>query len=63
MAAGCDRDLSGTWDLVAARPGFVFCPPRYCWTPGGCVFTEGYWDYDLADRGVLCAPVSFTRFL
>src|SRR5581483_9567918 len=29
----------------------------YVWTPCGCVFVEGYWDYALRQRGLLFAPV------
>jgi hypothetical protein len=49
----------GYW--MAARPGFVWCPAHYCSTPAGCVFVDGYWDYPLADRGLLFAPVAFDR--
>src|SRR5262249_33170980 len=36
-------------------------PSRYCWTPGGYVFMNGYWDYPLEDRGLLFAPAYFSR--
>jgi hypothetical protein len=49
----------GSW--CAARPGRVWCPPRYSWTPAGFTFVDGYWDYPLEDRGLLCAPVAFTQ--
>ncbi len=45
----------GFW--YQARPGFVFYPPRWCWTPAGYAFVNSYWDYPLADRGLLFAPV------
>jgi hypothetical protein len=35
----------------------VWVPAHYVWTPCGCVFVEGYWDYTLRDRGLLFAPV------
>jgi hypothetical protein len=43
------------------RPGFVYCPPRFCWTPRGCRFVDGFWDYSLERRGILFAPVCFHR--
>jgi hypothetical protein len=51
------------------RPGFwttgyadwVWNPPCYSWTPAGCTYVNGYWDYPLADRGLLFAPVSFNQ--
>jgi hypothetical protein len=49
----------GFW--CPARPGWVYCPPRYNWTPSGTLFVDGYWDYGLEDRGVLFAPVYFSR--
>jgi hypothetical protein len=42
---------------VTNRPGFVWVPARYVWTPCGYVFVDGYWDYDLENRGLLFAPV------
>jgi hypothetical protein len=45
----------------AYRPGLVWVPACYTWTPSGCVFVDGYWDYPLEDRGLLFAPVCFTR--
>src|SRR5262249_22806717 len=33
----------------------------YAWPPAGYVFCDGYWDYPLAHRGVLFAPVVFAR--
>jgi WXXGXW repeat (2 copies) len=70
-----DRSLyvPGSWmwrdERYAWRPGFwrparlgwVWVPAHYVWTPGGCVFVDGYWDYPLETRGVLFAPVVFTR--
>jgi hypothetical protein len=43
------------------RLGMVWIPPRYIWTPGGFIFVSGYWDYPLEDRGLLFAPVYFSR--
>ncbi len=44
-----------------ARPGFIWCPPRYIWTPYGYTFVNGCWDYPWEDRGLLFAPVCFHR--
>lgn len=49
----------GVW--VDYRPDWVWVPARYVWTPAGYVFCDGYWDYPLAARGVLFAPVAFPR--
>ena len=49
----------GVW--VAYRPSWVWSPARFQWTPAGYVFIEGYWDYPLATRGVLFAPVVFSN--
>lgn len=45
----------GYW--VAGRPDLCWIPASYAWTPGGYVYVEGYWDYPIADRGILFAPV------
>ncbi|HEX3149940.1 MAG TPA: hypothetical protein VHR66_17820 [Gemmataceae bacterium] len=39
------------------RPNWIWTAAHYRWTPAGYVFIDGYWDYPLADRGVLFAPV------
>jgi hypothetical protein len=49
----------GVW--VEHRSGWVWVPARYYWTPAGYVFVEGYWDYPIATRGVLFAPVVYTQ--
>ena len=51
------------------RPGYwcpfeedrVWIPAHYVWTPSGCLFVDGYWDYVLPRRGYLYAPVYFHR--
>jgi hypothetical protein len=65
--------LPGTWlnrdSGYVWRPGFwtagysdwVWNQSCYRWTPHGYVYVDGYWDYPLADRGVLFAPVYFNR--
>jgi hypothetical protein len=49
----------GYW--VHEKPGWVWVPSHYIWTPRGCVFAEGHWDYSLDRRGVLFAPVYLPR--
>lgn len=49
----------GCW--VQHRPGWVWSPCRYVWTPAGCLYVRGHWDYPLERRGLLFAPVCFTR--
>jgi hypothetical protein len=49
----------GFWQAV--RPGYVWTPAYYCETPAGYVFVDGCWDYALASRGLLFAPVAFNR--
>jgi len=48
----------GYW--VQARPNWIWVPPCYYPTPCGYVYVQGYWDYPVARRGVLFAPVAFT---
>jgi hypothetical protein len=49
----------GFW--VTPQPGWVWVPAHYVWTPLGYVFVDGYWDYVPDNRGLLFAPVAFTR--
>ncbi|MCX5682250.1 MAG: hypothetical protein NT049_01000, partial [Planctomycetota bacterium] len=51
----------GCW--LAGRADWVWVPAHYIWTPRGCVFAAGYWDYDIGCRGLLFAPVYFGRQL
>ena len=37
----------------------VWIPSRWVATPQGCCFVPGHWDYQLASRGQLFAPVRF----
>jgi hypothetical protein len=48
----------GYW--VAAQADWVWVPSHYVRTPRGYVFANGHWDYALARRGVLFAPVYFS---
>jgi hypothetical protein len=43
---------------LAFRPGMVWIPAHYVLTPAGYLFVDGYWDYPLADRGLLFASVA-----
>lgn len=63
--------LPGTWlwqqNRYAWQPGYWaagqtdwnWVPSHYVWTPRGYVFVNGYYDYAVARRGVLFAPVYF----
>lgn len=42
---------------IGLRPNWMWIPASYHWTPGGYVFIDGYWDYDLSHRGIAFAPV------
>jgi hypothetical protein len=46
---------AGRW--VDPAPGYVWVPDHFRWTPGGYVYVPGYWDYAVANRGILYAPV------
>ena len=51
--------LSGYWQPVVEN--FIWVPARYIWTPNGCVYQTGYWDYELENRGTCFAPIHFSR--
>jgi len=63
--------VSGTWinreDRYAWRPGYwqpgqenwSWSPSHYQYTPRGYIYVDGYWDYNVARRGVVFAPVRF----
>ena len=65
--------IPGNWVWIESRyvwrPGYwlplradwTWVPARYCWSRRGYVYVDGYWDYAVANRGVLFAPVCFTR--
>jgi hypothetical protein len=46
---------AGYWARV--QPGYVWVPAHYRWTPYGYIYVAGYWDYAVAQRGLLYAPV------
>jgi hypothetical protein len=47
----------GYW--AQGRADWDWIPAHYVWTPRGYIFVGGFWDYSLARRGVLFAPVYF----
>ncbi len=47
----------GYW--YQTNPNWVWNPACYQTTPSGCVYNSGYWDYNLAQRGIAFAPVCF----
>ncbi|WP_051327754.1 YXWGXW repeat-containing protein [Desulfatirhabdium butyrativorans] len=49
----------GYW--VPTNPNWIWMPAHYQWTPRGYIFVQGYWDYDLDRRGILFAPVYYSR--
>ena len=49
----------GYW--VGARENWSWTPSYYRWTHRGYVYVDGYWDYPVARRGVVFAPVHFQR--
>lgn len=50
---------SGYWQRQ--QQNWIWEPSHYRWTPRGYVFVAGHWDYPLERRGVLFAPVYFSR--
>ncbi len=48
---------AGYW--VGARENWSWTPAYYRWTRRGYVYVDGYWDYPVASRGVVFAPVRF----
>ena len=53
------RWLAGHWQPVVEN--WIWVPARYVWTPNGCVYQSGYWDYKLENRGTCFAPIHFTQ--
>ena len=51
------RWRTGYWSL--GYDNWIWSPARYVWSPRGCFFVPGYWDYAFARRGVLFSPVYF----
>lgn len=50
---------AGYWHPL--REDWVWIPSRWVATPHGCCFIPGHWDYQLAARGQLFAPVRFAQ--
>jgi len=50
---------TGYW--YAGQANWVWIPDHYNYTPYGSIFVNGYWDYPLASRGLLYAPVWWSR--
>ena len=49
----------GYWSAV--HTGWMWVPAHYVWTPRGCLFVSGYWDFPFQRRGLLYGPVYFRR--
>jgi hypothetical protein len=47
----------GYW--AQGRADWDWTPARYVWTPRGCIYVGGFWDYPVERRGLLFAPVYF----
>jgi hypothetical protein len=47
----------GNW--AAGQSDWNWVPAHYVWTPRGYVFVDGYYDYSVARRGLVFAPVYF----
>jgi len=44
------------------RPGRIWTPSHYVWAgPSNYIYCDGYWDYELENRGLLYAPVVFSQ--
>ena len=50
---------TGYW--IEPRPDMVWIPAHYVWTPRGYIFAMGYWDYPVERRGVMFAPLYYSR--
>ena len=51
------RWRAGYWHPY--QEDWAWVPEHYVWTPRGCIYVSGYWDYSLARRGQCYAPVYF----
>lgn len=49
---------AGYWS--EGRADWVWVPAYYVWTPRGVIYVEGFWDYPVAQRGVLFAPIWYS---
>ena len=48
---------TGHWQPRVSN--WIWIPARYIWTPRGCIYRPGYWDFEFDVRGVVFAPVRF----
>ena len=48
---------AGYWSQ--GHEDWVWIPSRYVWTPSGCIYREGYWDYVVQSRGTIFCPMAF----
>ena len=53
------RWQAGHWQPVVEN--WIWIPACYVWTPNGCVYQSGYWDYEFQNRGTCFAPVQFPQ--
>ena len=49
----------GFWSR--SQTNWVWTPSQYVWTPRGCVYQDGYWDYDMGRRGVVFSPIYYQQ--
>ncbi len=50
---------AGYW--TPARENWSWVPAYYRWSRRGYIYVDGFWDYPVARRGVVFAPVRFQR--
>ena len=48
---------AGFW--AQAQDNWVWVPNRYISTPSGCLYREGFWDYEVDTRGTVFCPMTF----
>ena len=53
------RWAAGHWHPM--EENWIWIPASYVWTPSGCIYQSGYWDYEFDERGTCFAPVHFNR--
>ncbi|WP_235908325.1 hypothetical protein [Roseiconus nitratireducens] len=53
------RWTPGFW--AQSQPDWIWSPAQYVWTPRGCVYRPGYWDYAIDRRGTLFTPVYYRQ--
>ncbi len=51
------RWSGGYW--APYRENWVYVQPHWVWTPRGCIYVSGYYDWRLPSRGQIFAPVYF----